>query len=128
MIWATRSPESCVAYRQKQRDSKLQLLVGQWTSGGVPDASSTVEFYFDRGARDYWRDPQIDKWADEGVAASSETERKKLFGQIFDRSNEQRYILPFSTKPDVFVHTKDLSVARGSLSVYGADANELSWR
>ena len=117
-----------VAYRQKQRDSKLQLLVGQWTSGGVPDASSTVEFYFDRGARDYWRDPQIDKWADEGVAASSETERKKLFGQIFDRSNEQRYILPFSTKPDVFVHTKDLSVARGSLSVYGADANELSWR
>ncbi len=117
-----------VAYRQKQRDGKLQLLVGQWTSGGVPDASSSVEFYFDRGARDYWRDPQIEKWADEASTISDETKRKEVYSKIFDRANEARYILPISTKPDVFVHIKDLNVARGSLSVYGADASELSWK
>ena len=117
-----------VAYRQKQRDSKLQLLIGQWTSGGVPDASSPAEFFFDRGARDYWRDPQIDAWVQEGLAADDEAVRKQAFGRVFDRANEQRYILPISTKPDVFVHTKDLTVARGSMSVYGADANELAWK
>ncbi len=117
-----------VAYRQKQRDNKLQLLVGQWTSGGVPDASSTAEFYFDRGARDYWRDPQIDAWVHEGVNSGDEKIRKQMFGRVFDRANEQRYILPISTKPDVFIHTKDMTVARGSMSVYGADANELAWK
>lgn len=117
-----------VAYRQKQKDSKLQILVGQWTSGGVPDASSSVEFYFDRGARDYWRDPQIDKWSEEASIINDEAKRKEIYGKIFDRANEARYILPISTKPDVFIHIKDLNVARGSLSVYGADANELSWK
>ena len=117
-----------IAYRQKQRDGKLQLLVGQWTSGGVPDASSSIEFYFDKGARDYWRDPLIDQWSVEGAAAADDAKRTAIYKQIFDRANTERYVLPVSTKPDVFVHTRDLTVARGSLSVYGADANELSWK
>ena len=35
------------------------------------------------------------------------------------------YNLPISTKPDVFVHGKDVFIAKGSLSVYGLDLNEM---
>jgi peptide/nickel transport system substrate-binding protein len=117
-----------VAYRQRQREGKIQLLVGQWTSGGFPDASSNVDFYFDKGARDYWRDPFIEARAAEASTMADEGRRKAIYRELFDRVNEMSYILPLSTKPDVFVHGKDVFIAKGSLSVYGADINEMEWR
>ncbi len=42
------------AYRQKQRDGKLQAVVALWTSGGAARfTSSTVDFLFGKGPRDF---------------------------------------------------------------------------
>ena len=116
------------AYRQRQRDGKQQILVGQWTNGGFPDVSGTADFYFNDGDRDYGRDPEIVKWAKETLSTLHEDTRRSLYARIFDRANAQAYVLPISTKPDVFVHTQDLEIATGSLNVFGSELSLMRWK
>ncbi|MFM9885511.1 MAG: ABC transporter substrate-binding protein [Burkholderiales bacterium] len=117
-----------IAYREKQRQGKIQLLVGQWSSGGFPDASSPVEFFFGENSRDYWRDPIIETRLTEGLHTTDDARRKAIYRQIFDRVNARVYILPIASKPDVFVHAKDLAIETGSLNAFGADPNGIGWR
>jgi len=116
------------AYRQRQREGKQQILVGQWTSGGFPDVSSTTDFFFNNGDRDYWRDAELTKLSEEGLSTLDEAKRKEIYSQIFDAANERAYVLPISTKPDVFVHTNELDVLTGSLNVYGTELTLMRWR
>jgi peptide/nickel transport system substrate-binding protein len=117
-----------IAYREKQRLGKIQLLVGQWSSGGFPDASSPVEFFFGENSRDYWRDAAIEAMLKEALHLTDESRRKAVYRGIFDRVNEHVYILPIASKPDVFVHAKDLAMDTGSLNAFGADANGIGWK
>jgi peptide/nickel transport system substrate-binding protein len=55
-------------------------------------------------------------------------QRKALYAKIFDRVNEQSYVLPVSGRPEVFVHARDLDLGTGSLNGYGIEANELHWK
>ncbi len=116
------------AYRTNQIAGKLQILVGQWTSGGLPDASATADFYFNGGPRDYWRDAEIIELEKQGLETVDESKRKEIYGRMFDKANRLAYVLPFSTKPDVFVHSKDLEVDRGSLNTYGAELYGMRWK
>jgi peptide/nickel transport system substrate-binding protein len=116
------------AYRANQLAGKLEMLVGQWTSGGFPDASSTADFYFTGGPRDYWRDPELTKLEKEGLSTVDEAKRKEIYGRLFDKANSLAYVLPLSTKPDVFVHTKNLEIDKGSLNTYGADLWGMRWK
>ncbi|MDH7796740.1 MULTISPECIES: ABC transporter substrate-binding protein [unclassified Beijerinckia] len=116
------------AYRQRQREGKQQILVGQWTNGGFPDVSGTADFFFNNGDRDYWRDPEINTFAHEALSTVDEVIRRRLYARIFDRANAQAYVLPISTKPDVFVHTRDLEIATGSLNVFGSELSLMRWK
>ena len=116
------------AYRQKQRDGRLQILIGQWTSGGLPDASSPVDFFFDGASRDYWKDPEILRLKQDGLATIDEVKRRAIYRRIFDRVNEMAYVLPVSTRPDVFLHGRDITIRTGSLSTYGIDAYDIAWQ
>ncbi|MDH7797147.1 MULTISPECIES: ABC transporter substrate-binding protein [unclassified Beijerinckia] len=122
------SPVTLAAYRQKQRDGKLQAVVALWTSGGLPDSSSTVDFLFAKGPRDFSRDGLIHQLADEAMHTNDEAARKSLYARIYDRVNEQAYVLPISGRPDVFVHLNELNIGPGSLSPYSIEANEFRWK
>jgi peptide/nickel transport system substrate-binding protein len=114
-------------YRAKQSAGKAQIIVGQWPSLGLPDVAPTMDFYF-TGARDYWRDETIQNLAADAVATLDDKRRADDYRKIFDRVNEQAYILPISTRPDVFIHGKDLVVAPDSINVYGVVFQEMRWR
>ena len=47
---------------------------------------------------------------------------------MFDRVNEQAYVMPLTTMPTVFVHSKDVEVLKGSLSPYGASLSHIRWK
>ena len=117
-----------VAYRDKQRLGKQQILINEWSSGGLPDASSTADYYFADGPRDYWRDKEIQELSRKGISTLDDAKRREIYKRIFDKSTEQSYVLPISTKPAVFVHTKELEIAPGSISVYGAELYQMKWK
>ncbi len=115
-------------YREKQRQGKLQILVNVWTSGGLPDASSPVQYFFSPGPRDYWHDKTIQAWGKEAMSTMDEKRREDLYKQIYDRANQLSYVVPIATKPDVFIHDKDLVFEKTSGSVYGIDLYEMHWK
>ena len=116
------------AYRDKQRLGKQQILINEWSSGGLPDAYSTVDYFFGDSPRDYWQDPEIKKLAAEAVTHLDDARRREIYTRIYDRATELAYVLPISTKPAVFVHTKDLQIDKGSIGVYGAELNMMRWK
>ena len=60
-IKATVSKLTFGAYRKKQRQGKIQILVNQWASGGIPDVQSTATFFHGKSPRNYYGDKVISK-------------------------------------------------------------------
>jgi peptide/nickel transport system substrate-binding protein len=117
-----------VGYRDKQREGKLQILVGHWSSGGLPDVASTMGYYFGGGPRDYWHDKTIDGWAAEAAREMDPAKRSAIYHQVFDYVNAHHYIMPLTTFPSILVHTSDLVVEQGSLSPAGASLDLMHWK
>ena len=116
------------AYRKLQRTGKLQSLVHQWSSGGVPDVDATISFYFGSKARDYWQDKQIAKLRKEGGSTFDAGKRAAIYRKAFDRINDQAYMMPIASNPAVFVHSKDVRVDKGSINPFGAAMNRIHWK
>jgi peptide/nickel transport system substrate-binding protein len=114
-------------YRQKEVSGKIQILAGSWSAAGLPDVAATVDKFFDGGPRDYWRDPIIARLAKDGLAMLDESKRRAIYRQLFDRVNEQSYVVPIANRPDAFVHTRDLHIGLGVINPYGAALTEMSW-
>lgn len=115
------------SYRKKQREGKLQVLVSHYSSGGLPDASALLAFFFGGGARDYWRDETLAELRKKGESTIDPERRRDIYRQAFDRVNEMNYIMPITTSPAVFVHTREVRIAPGSLNPGGADLFRISW-
>jgi peptide/nickel transport system substrate-binding protein len=113
------------AYRQKQTSGKIQILVWIW---GQPDVYSTAGLFFDGGPRDYWHDAKLTELMDRGIATTDLAARKLIYRQLFDRVNEMNYILPISTVPELFIHSKDLFVKKGSISRTGVEIADMHWQ
>jgi len=133
-IKAKVNPVSFGVYRKQQRQGKFEILVSLWSSGGLPDASSTLNVFFAKGRKGKWsprnynHDEIINKARIKGGSILDPEKRKVVYKVAYDRVNEMNYIMPISTLPTSFVHTKDLMIEQGSLSPYGAALNHMSWK
>lgn len=116
------------SYRKRQRDNKQLALLGRYSSGGLPDASSLLNFYFGGTARDYYKDAVLDKLRLQGNAERNVNKRKAIYRQAMDRMNNEHLIFPIATNPSVFVHTADVKIKKGSLHNYGIEVSDLSWK
>jgi peptide/nickel transport system substrate-binding protein len=116
------------AYRDKQRLNKQQILVNEWSSGGLPDSYATSEYFFSPGPRDYWQDKELQELSKEGAATLDENKRRDIYKRIFNAAVERAYVLPISTKPAVFVHTKEVQFTPGAIGTYGAELYQIKWK
>jgi peptide/nickel transport system substrate-binding protein len=126
-IRARIDPVTVGTYREKQRAGKTQLLAWAWNPQ-VFDVASTVALYFEPGPRDFYKDSIIEKLRQDSLVTIDPEKRSDIFRQLWDRMNEQAYILPLTSRPDVLIHSKDLVVPAGSFNAWGASLFELSWK
>jgi peptide/nickel transport system substrate-binding protein len=126
-IRAKIDPVTVSTYREKQRAGKTQLLAWAWNPQ-IFDVASTVTLYFEPGPRDFYKDATIEKLRQESLVALDPEKRAEIFRQLWGRMNEQAYILPLTSRPDVMIHSKDLVVPAGSFNAWGANLYELSWK
>ena len=117
-----------VAYRQKQSDGKLQSIVSGWSAGGGPDVASTLNFFFDDGPRDYFRDDRLHELAKIGQSTVDETKRKAAMRELFDRATEQAYAIPVAPIPLVFLHTSDLKIGELAYDAFGIRPDDINWK
>ena len=116
------------AYRKLQRGGKIQALVHQFSSGGVPDSDALVSFYFGSKARNYYGDGHIAAWMKAAGATFDTAAREEIYRKIFNRINEQAYIVPLAGLPSVFVHDKNLEIDEGIINPFGAQMGRVRWK
>jgi len=113
--------------RKARDDGKLQSLVAYYTMAGGPDASAGLDFFYREESRDYARDPLITGPMDKATEELDEEKRRVVYQAIFDRINDQSYVMTMTTLPTVFVHTKEIAIRPGSLEPYGALGRDFFW-
>jgi peptide/nickel transport system substrate-binding protein len=115
------------AYRDAERNGKLELSVAHfWSPGASP--VGTLEKFFGVPARDYWQDETIVKLKDQANTELDQKKRLELYAQVFNRINERAYIFPLTSFPSVFAHARDVVVDTGALNPGGADLNRIHWK
>ena len=116
------------AYRKKQRSGKIQILVNPWSSGGLADIGSTAGFFFAKSARNYTGDPELTKLVRGSSATFDDKKRRAISAKLFDRVNQQHYIMPISARPTAYLHAKGLEIKTGALDTFGAYGFRMRWK
>jgi ABC-type transport system substrate-binding protein len=120
--------ETEVAYRELQRNGKIQALMGHFDSLGIPDVGGELPFFFSGDATDYAKDAKLTDLTRLSSQAANPTERRKAIGDALDLNNTQAYVLPISGGPKVFVNSADVVIPTTELNGYGAILARLKWK
>jgi peptide/nickel transport system substrate-binding protein len=93
---------------QRSKAGELRTQLGSWGSYSINDVSAILPNYFDGGADDYARDPQVTKWLLEGGSSNDPEVRKKAYSAAIQRITEQAYWLPLHTYVTTYGFSRQL--------------------
>ncbi len=130
-IVASVDTQSMGGYRQRQQDGEIQILVQEYTHGGLPDAGYALSFYYGSPTRNSSGDPRMGEIARSANSEADAEAREELVREGYDRMVETGLILPISASPAVFLHssavTLDLETEALLMNPYGASALTFAW-
>ena len=120
---------SFAGYNKDRSEGLMQSTVFIYGSGGVPDVSAVMAFFFEDSPRDYAQDMVL-----KGIAATADrmlddTKRNEIYRNAFNRNNEQAYVIPIASVPTIFIHTKDLAIPVDfSTNGFGVELETVRWK
>ncbi|MGE3246634.1 MAG: ABC transporter substrate-binding protein, partial [Beijerinckiaceae bacterium] len=128
-VAATIDATPITAYRKKQSDGRIQVMIGPWPGGGVPDVNQTLSFIFSTPpSRDYHGDDAMRNNARAVQSTLDEAKRDALAQQVFDRATNQVYMIPLAGFPSSIVHRKEVTIGKmGLYTNYGLLAGDINW-
>jgi peptide/nickel transport system substrate-binding protein len=96
------------ALTQRAKAGELRSYLGSWGSFSINDVSAIMPNFFDGGADDYARDPDVIKWLVEGGSSNDPEARKKTYSAAIHRITEQAYWVPLHTYVTAYGFSKQL--------------------
>jgi len=96
------------ALTQRAKAGELRSYLGSWGSYSINDVSAIMPNFFDGGADDYARDPDVQKWLAEGGSSNDADERRKAYASAIQRITERAYWLPLHTYVTTYGYSKQL--------------------
>lgn len=125
-IRASVRPLPLTLYVRMRGEGKFTAFLGFYPTNAQPDVGNLFDFFFN-GNRDYWNDPVIKAAQKAGNVAFDETKRTATYEKGIDQVNKMHYILPVADLPMVFVHSKDVRIARNHLSDIDTQVCDYEW-
>jgi peptide/nickel transport system substrate-binding protein len=128
-IRASVDAQTFAAYRDKQRDGKLQLLVNGWSGGGLADVQATLDLFFSASAAEYHGMPQFLDLARRSTGEMDDGQGRATVRELLDGVTAMGYIVPIAPQPVVWVHSKEVAL-RNEIPIadWGLNFDEISWR
>ena len=93
---------------QRAKAGELRMYLGSWGSYSINDVSAIMPNFFDGGADDYARDPDVIKWLVEGGSSNDPEARRKAYTAAIHRITEQAYWVPLHTYVTTYGFSKQL--------------------
>lgn len=128
-VKATITPLVIGPYRKKQRDGKIQMMVGGYPAGGLPDVAGTINFiYSPPPSRDYHGDAVLKKLGRQVNSTMDPNKRKALSRQLFDRAADQAYFKVLGPGPTPWAHKATVNIDAGAISAFNVHPEGLRWK
>ena len=99
------------AVTQRAKAGELRAYLGSWGSYSINDVSAVLPNFFDGGADDYARDPDVQKWLVEAGASNDPEVRKRAYSAAIQRITERAYWEPLHTYVTTYGFSKQLDFA-----------------
>src|SRR5206468_1202777 len=93
---------------QRAKGGELRAYLGSWGSYSINDVSAILPNFFDGGADDYARDPDVIKWLMEGGSSNDADVRRKAYSSAVQRITERAYWMPLFTTVTTYAHSRQL--------------------
>jgi peptide/nickel transport system substrate-binding protein len=93
---------------QRAKAGELRMYLGSWGSYSINDVSAILPNFFDGGADDYARDPDVQKWLSEAGSSNDAELRKKAYSAAIQRITERAYWAPLHTYVTTYGYSKQL--------------------
>ncbi len=112
-------------YRKLRDEGKVVARIGESPYGDIPDAGTILDRWFGAEPRDYWHDDSILGWIKETETTHDVAKRTEAFRKIFNRINDQAFIIPITSLPMSWVFTRELD-AKPNASI-GLEIGDFHW-
>jgi len=128
-IRASIKTQNFASYRNSQRDGKLELLVGAYGGGGLPDVAQTLNFFFSDDAKNYHGRPDLIDLAGRVNTEMDPAKREAYSKKLLDEVTAMHYLVPLTDSSDIIVHRREVAVNKGSAAIgYGYVMSDVSWK
>ena len=87
-----------------------------------------MDIFFNDPRRNYWNDEPIQTWAKEGLSIFDPAQRSRHYKKIFDRINEEAFMLPIHTLPSVYIHSRDVKIFPNPLTDDNTNIGDFGWK
>ena len=94
---------------QRSAEGKNPLDSGSWGSYSINDVSAFLPYFFDGGAHDYSRDPEVTKLVLDGGTTTDLDLRRVAYSGAIRRITEQAYFMPLFTFVTTYAMNKQLN-------------------
>ena len=115
------------ALDKARADGKLQAYIGErpYTTA---DASHPMDIFFFDKRRDYWDDAPIRGWAEEAVNIFDQKQRADKYKEVFDRINQEGFMMAVHTLPAAYIHSKDVKIHDNPLTDTNTNIGDFTWK
>ncbi|NQV54351.1 MAG: hypothetical protein HQ503_00705 [Rhodospirillales bacterium] len=121
------TPATIGVYRRKQGRGELQAWSILFPTGSHPDAANILGVYFNGPGFKYYGDKIIRQGIDDATTEFNEAQRAAHYEKVFNRVNEMHYILPVTSIPSVYAHSKDVKLVTDSMSTGDVWIGNFEW-
>jgi peptide/nickel transport system substrate-binding protein len=113
----------------KKRIEGVPAIVTLWdNSVGQPDIDNTAEYYFLPNARNYNEDKDLLRMSLEARSQLDPNKRAAIYKALFNKSNEEAYLLPLNRIPAMVLAQKDVVLLGGHKHPYGFELNRVKFK
>jgi len=112
----------------KKRIDGAVAIVTLWdNSVGQPDINNTAEFFFMNNSRSYANDPVLNQMVLDGRKELDPVKRGQIYKEMFNKANEEVYVVPLKRIPAILVHRKEVNLMGGHKDPLGFEFNRIAW-
>ena len=128
-VKATVSPDPLQVYRKKQADGVLEAWSIFFPLGNHPDVSAALDIWFSSERASYFNnDPVILDAMVAGLRETDPAKRDAIYQVALDRNIDMHYVLPVSSLPSVYAHSKDVALLPDQLSATERYLGDFAWK
>jgi len=117
-----------VVLRKDRSTGKIQSEISTMPILALPDAHLAYQINWAQKTEDYAQDELVHKLGEQGLMTTDPAARDKLYAQMFDRVNDQVFMIPVTIVPTAYLHSAELAFKKTPGYSFSPRITDFHWK